>query len=74
MSRILCTDNFTLFSEAWSQITIHLAMHLFKVLKLITTELTVQFTSSVFSGFESSGEVLVTLALSGGVNSSNITV
>ena len=49
-------------------------MHLFKILKLITTELTVQFTSSVFSGFESSGEVLVTLALSGGVNSSNITV
>ena len=34
----------------------------------------VQFTASSFSGSESSGEVLVTLALSGGVSSSNITV
>ena len=34
----------------------------------------VQFTSTHFNGSESSGEVLVTLALSGGVSSSNITV
>ena len=34
----------------------------------------VQFTSSSFSGSESSGEVLVTLALSRGVSTSNITV
>ena len=35
----------------------------------------VQFTSSSFSGSESSGEVLVTLMLSaGGVSTSNITV
>ena len=31
----------------------------------------VQFTSTTFSGSESSGEVLVTLALSGGVSTSN---
>ena len=34
----------------------------------------VQFTSSSFSGSESSGEVVVTLMLSGGVSTSNITV
>ena len=34
----------------------------------------VEFTSSSFSGSESSGEVLVTLTLSGGVSTSNITV
>ena len=34
----------------------------------------VEFASSSFSGSESSGEVLVTLKLSGGVSISNITV
>ena len=34
----------------------------------------VQFASSAFSGSESSGEVLVTLMLSGGVSTSSIPV
>ena len=34
----------------------------------------VQFISSSFSGSESSGEVLVTLAVSGGVSTSSIPV
>ena len=34
----------------------------------------VEFALSSFSGSESSGQVLVTLALSGGVSTSNITV
>ena len=34
----------------------------------------VQFASASFSGSESSGEVLVTLALLGGVSSSNIAI
>ena len=36
--------------------------------------LMVEFTSTSFTGSESSGEVLVTLMLSGGVSTSNITV
>ena len=39
-----------------------------------TIVLMVQFTTSSFSGLESSGEVLVTLMLSGGVSTSDITV
>ena len=34
----------------------------------------VQFTSTHFNGSESSGEVIVTLVLSGGVSTSNITI
>ena len=36
--------------------------------------LMVQFTSANFDGSESSGEVLVSLALSGGVSTSNVTI
>ena len=39
-----------------------------------TIVLMVEFTSSSFSGSESSGEVLVTLMLSRGVSTSDITV
>ena len=41
---------------------------------IVTIVLLVQFTSTSFSGSESSGEVLVTVALSGGVDSSNVTI
>ena len=34
----------------------------------------VQFTSTHFNGSESSGEVIVTIALLGGISTSNITI
>ena len=47
---------------------------LLKCFVIVTIVLVVEFTSSSFSGSESSGEILVTLMLSGGVRTSDVTI